>query len=395
MPDTDELYDKAGELTQDCLNQIIEGDYSFFDDEDELTEEYLLTYRFKTFADGLNETIASRGFSGDITSADEKIVFIRNKCTENGVPLNPSVVRAWFADTRPISSEKSRENVYRFCFAMKMDITETAGFFLKVYYECPFNYRIIDEAVYFFCLNNGKSYSYAQSLKEKAESIIKECERHDTKYEFTSAIGTGLKNIRSEERFLEFVSENSSEFHIGNRTAYKYAAHLIEECCELARKECESRDEITQKTGRETNIDLLIYVIFGENINQYKKNSSFAKTAGFPELVKANFPLKMNLSKIRNGEKVSYDTMRKALVLLNFYRYFAELFQENKYSDFCVLEEDLRGFAAETNDLLASCGYPVLYVRNPFDWLIMHCACNEYPLEEFRNAVKRYYLDMI
>ena len=111
MPDTDELYDKAGELTQDCLNQIIEGDYSFFDDEDELTEEYLLTYRFKTFADGLNETIASRGFSGDITSADEKIAFIRKKCTENGVPLNLSVVRAWFADTRPISSEKSRENV--------------------------------------------------------------------------------------------------------------------------------------------------------------------------------------------------------------------------------------------------------------------------------------------
>ena len=154
MSDTDKLYENTGELTKACLDEIMEGDYSFFDDEDELTEEYLLTYKFKTFADGLNDTLIAKGYTGDIMSTDVKTAFIKQKCTQNNVPLNPSIVKTWFTDTRPISSEKSRENVYRLCFALEMNALETAEFFLKVYYECPFNYRVLDEAVYYFCLNN-------------------------------------------------------------------------------------------------------------------------------------------------------------------------------------------------------------------------------------------------
>ena len=396
MADPDKHYENAGELTKACLDDIMEGDYTFFDDEDELTCEYLLTYKFKTFADGLTDAITAKGYTGDISAADEKTAFIKQKCNANNVPLNPSIVKTWFTDTRPVSSEKSRENVYKLCFALEMNALETADFFLKVYYECPFNYRILDEAVYYFCMNNNKGYTYAQSLKEKAERIFNDSEKHGAEYEFTSAIGEGLRDIHNEEEFLSFVTKNAGEFHICNRTAYNHAARLIEECCKLAKNECENRDDIRQQVGRKiANIDMLIYVIFGEDMNRYKNDDSFAKASEFPELVKSNFPLKMNLSKIRTGKKVSYDTMRKALILLSFYRYYAELFQDNKYSNFCVIEEDFRGFIAETNDMLFSCGYPDLYVRNPFDWLIMHCANNEYPLEEFKNAVKRYYLDMV
>ena len=103
----------------------------------------------------------------------------------------------------------------------------------------------------------------------------------------------------------------------------------------------------------------------------------------------------MNLSKIKNGQKVSYETMRKSLILLSFYSYYAQLFQNADYEDFCALEEDFTDFVCETNDLLKTCGYPSLYVRNPFDWLIMHCGSREYPLDEFRNALNRYYLDHI
>ena len=104
----------------------------------------------------------------------------------------------------------------------------------------------------------------------------------------------------------------------------------------------------------------------------------------------------MQLSKIKNGKPVSYDAMRKALIILSFYDYFTKLFEQNKSDKhFCVFESDFRVFVEETNDLLTDCGYPPFYIRNPFDWLILHCANHPYPLNEFRDAFRRYYADIV
>lgn len=42
----------------------------------------------------------------------------------------------------------------------------------------------------------------------------------------------------------------------------------------------------------------------------------------------------MHLSKIKNNEKVSYETMRKTLILLTFYNFFEEEIQANIGDDF-------------------------------------------------------------
>lgn len=60
---------------------------------------------------------------------------------------------------------------------------------------------------------------------------------------------------------------------------------------------------------------------------------------------------------------------------------------------FCAIESDFLDFVHETNDLLCSSGLPALYVRNPYDWLFLHCANHPYPLEELRSAMRRYYFD--
>ena len=87
--------------------------------------------------------------------------------------------------------------------------------------------------------------------------------------------------------------------------------------------------------------------------------------------------------------------MRKTLILLNFYCFFAVLFAKNSTSDlFCAIESDFLDFVHETNDLLCSSGLPALYVRNPYDWLFLHCANHPYPLEELRSAMRRYYFDL-
>ena len=47
----EELYAGAGEVTRKCLDDILESEYGFVqDDEETYTSEYLLTYPCKTFA---------------------------------------------------------------------------------------------------------------------------------------------------------------------------------------------------------------------------------------------------------------------------------------------------------------------------------------------------------
>lgn len=48
------------------------------------------------------------------------------------------------------------------------------------------------------------------------------------------------------------------------------------------------------------------------------------------------------------------------LILLKFYAFFSAAPYDN--------------FVAETDDMLCSCGYSPLHMRNPFDWISMHCA---------------------
>ena len=49
----EELYAGAGEVARKCLDDILESEYGFVqDDEETYTSEYLLTYPCKTFAEG-------------------------------------------------------------------------------------------------------------------------------------------------------------------------------------------------------------------------------------------------------------------------------------------------------------------------------------------------------
>ena len=86
----EELYAGAGEVTRKCLDDILESEYGFVqDDEETYTSEYLLTYPCKTFAEGLTDTLLQHGFSGQADDAKEKIAYVRECCKQRGVTLNP------------------------------------------------------------------------------------------------------------------------------------------------------------------------------------------------------------------------------------------------------------------------------------------------------------------
>lgn len=399
----EELFRNAGDATRRSLDRVLDSEYHILDEDENLSGNYLLeSPDFKSFNTGLTELMQQKGYTGNPEDADAKYHFLQESCKKNHISLTRSVVKSWFQDTRPISSRSSRENVYKLCFALNCTLEEVIDFFFHVYFECPFNFRVWQEAVYYFCFLHGLGYDVALSLCTQAENIFEAVEPVSTEllYTHTRKIGYAIDKLQTTEDLLSYLKQHQNEFLAANQTAYDYADKLIQENTQLALEIFQS-EKVEQgyqarKTYQQQNTDLFLLVLFDFDMHQENKERSFAKESNFPELVSSNFISKENISRILSRKKVSYDTLRKNLMILEFFNYFAhlKLEMEKRGEIFCCYEEDFEVFLDELSDLLNSCGYPPLYARNPFDWLIMHCANTaDNPLDEFKNAIQAYYLN--
>ena len=327
-----ELLKNAGEATRRTLNNILDSEYHILNQNDELIGNFLLeSPDFKSFNTGLTELLIQKGYTGNIDDAKAKYHFFHFKCKEQNISFTPSVVKSWFQDTRPISSRNSRKNVYKICFALRCTLEETITFFYHVYFECPFNFRVWQEAVYYFCFKNQLDYNTAVSLSEKAQLIFEDVKPFSQKllYTHTRKIGNAIDSLQSSEELLAYLEKHKNEFLTANRTAYDYAEKLIQENTSLAleifKSEKVEQGYSARKTYQQQNIDLFLLVLFDFDMHQENKEHSLTKDSDFPDLISSNFISKENISRILHHEKVSYDTLRKNLMILEFFNYFAHL----------------------------------------------------------------------
>ena len=93
----------------------------------------------------------------------------------------------------------------------------------------------------------------------------------------------------------------------------------------------------------------------------------------------------VTLGKIINGEKATYETLRKALMLCRFYRFYSEA----NNIDELTINGNLLDFYDELNNLLIQCGFARLYVRHPFDCLLLYCANSDDPIVTM-NTLNEY-----
>ena len=318
--------------------------------------------------------------------------FISEKSKAIGAEISVNTLKNWMTKMIPSNNEGGRENVYRLCFALKMDAEQTAEFFLKAYLERPFNYKVIKEAVYFFCINNGYDYSYAQELIKKAESIV----AIENKYadDITVKIGERLEKITEESDFLKYLEENLSGFAMNNKTAVEKIEQLIESCKEIAPEEYAIhhmyiwegvKNEITV-----TSIDDLLNVIYDYSARETFEGENVFTTSisdsKFPAMIRRNWPQRQQFENIIKRKNVSYDAIRRALIMLCFYDFMAHATVNNALGE-GIFDE----FINEINTVLSECGYIQLYWRNPFDWLIGYCAASINPLSTLRNLIDEYY----
>ncbi len=341
------------------------------------------------FADALKKRATELGWA---ESADTLINFLIGLCKNASVDISRQNITNWVDGITPSGNSAGRENVYKLCFALKMDASETKKFFLEAFLERPFNYKNLHEAVYFFCLKSGRAYSDALRIINSIEKkpYINNPDAEDV----TEIIGKEILLKDTEEELLNYITENQSGFEIHNKTATNKIKALINKCIILANEENSysgSKKEIK-------SVDALLDAIYsysargtegvdkksGQGIRIY--NSSISKS-NFPKLIKRNFPQRQQIENILKG-KASYEVIRKALVILNFYSFFTEA----KLNDIEGGQELFFEFYDEMDSVLAECGYVGLYWRNPFDWMIGYCACAPNPVDELRDLIEKYYL---
>ena len=375
------------------VTQLAEDAFADFEFEydDVPGKEYIETLNeVTTFYDYTYTYAQKNGFDGDKSGADALAKFIVKLGEERNAPLSSlNTVKNWLKKAPPAANQAGRENVYTLCFALGLNANETKEFFLKAYLERPFNYKNIHEAVYFFCMNNSLTYPDAQRIIEKVESAPEV--KNDDAENGTEQIGYDISLMTTEDDLVKYLVANRCGFSVQSQTATSKIKELIEECKALAKKEYKllHNGEISVE-----NIDELLTVITGyyarETVNGekvYKKSISKSK---LPELIRKNFPQREQFKQIEEG-KASFDTIRKVLIILKFYSFFADALI-HKAED---LENGLfYEFVDETNELLAECGYVQLYWRNPYDWLFGYCAYGAInPLDELKNIIDVFYLD--
>ena len=357
------------------------------------------------------------GYSGGDNNADNLASFIFERSEELQTELSSLQIKNWLKKAAPTGNKAGRENVYKLCFTLNLTAQQTKEFFLKAYLECPFNYKNVNEAVYFFCMNHDIQYIEAKKIL----TIINDTAdiENNSPTNDTQLIGKEICDLTTPEDLIKYICENRFCFSQQKTKARKKIEELKKNCYELAIEEFElynkqnNKNKNDKKASNDTadsidNIDTvssvnnsdepknsddyLLNLIYGyharANENYKKVYAKSISKSSFPKKIRENFPQREQLENIKKGN-ASSDVIRKTLLMLQFYSYFADAFLHKAEFERGLFDE----FVDETNLLLDECGYVQLYWRNPYDWMIGYCACAPNPIDELRNLISEFFLD--
>lgn len=273
-------------------------------------------------------------------------------------------VRNWLDDKTEISTAPdNREKLFIFCMVLEMDLKTTAEFFLKYFLTLPFNFKNIEDIVFYYCLKNNKDIKWALSTIKciSFESLENNSEMNVE----TSAIRTILDE-KNDDSILQFLKNNHFERNAWFSSAKKEIKIII------------------QKYETEKSHNKLLENIYGKGYNfRDVKKSDKNNDVLLPKRFTTNLLEPVVLSNILTNKKaVSYDEVRKALILLNFYDYYYEL----EKADFSMdIKDAFNEFIENTDELLCKCGFSPLYPYNSYDWVILHCANSCSPIKMFQQ----------
>ena len=265
-------------------------------------------------------------------------------------------------------------------------------------------------------MKNGLSYEDAVDVLSKV-TIVKpdRVEKDDIVY--TEFIAEEIDDIETAEELILYLNENVDKFGYNNATAYEIIRSIWndiskEDGIALREKRLlyvafdkdtndEQLEEDNDKRRKERKrmddslweIYLQILGLSGNYTDKIYKDRSIKSILIDNELLhpiaEDSFPDRGGLNKILNREHVSYERVRKLLILLVFYKFWAnKALCSNHYvagygdADRCI---------STINDNLVDAGYPMLYPGNPYDFIIFFSVNADNPLMTFRDFMQEMF----
>ena len=405
--------------------------YSISPDDDDYTArlEAVAAY-FRTPGELISTFIAENGFLGKINDTPSKVGFLKEKFKAAGIPA-PRNISDWFDK----DNTYSRETAYKICFAFHLNKEQVDNFFRRIYLDRSFDCHNLGEAIYYYCIKNNESWECAQKLREnvgdvpekenttmtltskdnveeisKKNSSVTNVKMHghqmsvETSVVYTSTIREILDHISSDDELIDYLKNNISQFSYHNVTATENIRSIwsrIEGENGLAAKEgklLKDADHANSEDEETFTVDTKVsrWNIFSQIINlkeyeyeKYSKDRSIKKilvsNRVLNSLAERSFPDREGLDKILSGGNADYERIRKLLILLEFYAFWADKVVTTGYAkETRDRVRDADKCLSLINKYLIDSGYPELYYGNPYDWIFMWALNSDRPLEEFR-----------
>lgn len=315
------------------------------------------------FLEGVSARLTQLGIP--CTSEDNELMLteIKRRYKEIlGIPC-PRTVQEWIKGTTP--GITNRRNNYELCYALEMDFQQTAVFFQKHYLTLPFIVKAKVDAVFMYCLYHKKPYSAVRELLERSKGFVSQENAHTS----TSQIASVIFGIDDDEKFLRYLSEHCYD----NKQQFQLARSIISDETDILRGIL-LRYEAERILSPDRLNSLTIEALLGV---KYQGSGKKIKDSKLPKRFTESLPNDVTLGKIINGDAASYDLLRKTLMLLKFYNFYYEADNEDRNA----IAGNLMDFYDEMNNVLISCGFAQLYVRHPFDCLLLYCTNSYDPID--------------
>lgn len=356
-----------------------------------------LVRHFRSFGDSLTEFVSERGYTGAPEDTAAKVAFIRGRFESAGMEP-PRFLPDWFTGGK----EMNRETAFSFCFAFGLNLAETNDFFRRVCLRRGFDCHSHRELVYYYCIQNGLPRSAAEEILSQIPAIPSGGVLPGSDVLYTESILTALGGISTAEDLRKFILENRQQFAYNNATATKYIRGLWQSiggsegiaARERARWEefFGNPEESGKSAGVYSDWDVYLQILVADReltdrlsgdrtLKPILRNNALLHRAAGD-----SFPDREGINKLMNGRHVSNETVRKTLILLAFYRFWAEraLSRPDGEYMYCAVGEDGERAVYEINNFLVTAGYPELYSGNPYDWIFLWSCQDAEPLGMFR-----------
>jgi len=290
-------------------------------------------------------------------------------------------LKSWFkGGPRPKKGEDSRKSMFALAFALQLTPAETAELFHKVYLDRAFDYRNANEIIYYFCLNNKKSWADAKRLFEAANGF--NSERNDLTV-YTSQIKSDVDSLTDENELLLYLKSHARNFEKSNVSAKRNLTELIKAAKNTAKEETERPEYAEVFRGSDRySLNFSYEVITSLSVSGDKGTKTLFKNARLPKEIKNRFPEAATLSK----KDPTYEELRKLIVLLFSYTYWYKV-------QWTSVDADIDDYIAQINVYLTDSGFSPMYYGNPFDWMFLYCALSERPLDVFRGLLSEVLED--